>query len=206
METSRRAPQQARSRERVDRILAAAAELIGEGGVEQVRMVELAARAGVPASSIYQYFPDKVAIVRALAEQLIASVQADVENAFADVEDAEGFLRGADALIVGFYARTLAEPAARDIQLALQSDAALQQLDLEDTQNLAGLAYDAGRPFVPPSRRRQFRSACLLAVHGTAAAVRLAVVLDRREGDALVAQHRAMVRDHLRALLALDPA
>ena len=50
---------QQRSRERLERILAAASELIAEKGSDQVKMSELAELAGISIGSLYQYFPTR---------------------------------------------------------------------------------------------------------------------------------------------------
>ncbi len=62
----RRAPSQKRSRERVERMLTAASEVITEQGSDAMRMGEVAERAGVSIGSLYQYFPDKGSIIRPL--------------------------------------------------------------------------------------------------------------------------------------------
>jgi AcrR family transcriptional regulator len=63
----RRQPQQARSQERVNDILCAAEELFIEAGYEQTTTRAIATRAKVPIGSLYQFFPDKEAILKALA-------------------------------------------------------------------------------------------------------------------------------------------
>ncbi|BCL34149.1 TetR/AcrR family transcriptional regulator [Nostoc sp. MS1] len=65
----RRKPQQARSQERVNDILSAAEELFIEMGYEQTTTRVIATRAKVPIGSLYQFFPDKEAILKALAVQ-----------------------------------------------------------------------------------------------------------------------------------------
>ncbi|KEF41102.1 MAG: hypothetical protein ER33_13355 [Cyanobium sp. CACIAM 14] len=64
----RRQPRQARSQERVRRILEAAEALFLAGGVGATTTNAIAARAGVPIGSLYQFFPDKAAILRSLAQ------------------------------------------------------------------------------------------------------------------------------------------
>ncbi|MEK7794319.1 MAG: helix-turn-helix domain-containing protein [Candidatus Hydrogenedentota bacterium] len=59
----RRLPTQDRGRERVDRILDAAARLLVEQGYEAVKTNHIAKRAGVSVGSIYQFFPNRVARV-----------------------------------------------------------------------------------------------------------------------------------------------
>jgi AcrR family transcriptional regulator len=63
----RRAPQQARGQQRVSAILDAAEELFAEAGYEGTTTNQLAARAGVPIGSVYQFFPNKEAILHAVA-------------------------------------------------------------------------------------------------------------------------------------------
>lgn len=65
----RRTPQQARSKERVDRILDAAAQLLAEEGYNAVKTNHIAKRAGVSIGSVYQFFPNRFAIFHALAER-----------------------------------------------------------------------------------------------------------------------------------------
>jgi AcrR family transcriptional regulator len=63
----RRKPRQARSQERVNRILDVAEELFANQGYAATTTNEIAAQAQVPIGSLYQFFPDKTAILQALA-------------------------------------------------------------------------------------------------------------------------------------------
>jgi AcrR family transcriptional regulator len=63
----RRKPRQARSQERVQRILDVAEELFIAEGYLATTTNAIATRAQVPIGSLYQFFPDKGAIVQALA-------------------------------------------------------------------------------------------------------------------------------------------
>jgi AcrR family transcriptional regulator len=82
----RRAPVQRRSRERVQRILDAASELIVEKGVAAVGTKTIAERAGVPVASLYQYFADRTEILMALVERDTAEMDAAVAEAVAALE------------------------------------------------------------------------------------------------------------------------
>lgn len=62
----RRTPVQARSAERVQRMLDSCAALIVELGYEQVTTTLIARRAKVAIGSLYQFFPDKTAVASAL--------------------------------------------------------------------------------------------------------------------------------------------
>ena len=63
----RKRPVQERSRETVRAILEAAARIFEEVGVEAATTDRIAARAGISVGSLYQYFPNKAAILVALA-------------------------------------------------------------------------------------------------------------------------------------------
>ncbi|AGY56650.1 TetR family transcriptional regulator [Gloeobacter kilaueensis JS1] len=65
----RRTPQQERGRQRVDAILDAAAVVFAEVGYEAATTNAIAARAHTSIGSLYQFFPDKLAIFQALDER-----------------------------------------------------------------------------------------------------------------------------------------
>ena len=69
----RRMPVQGRSLARVHRMLDACAELVDEVGYEGLTTTLLAERAGVAIGSVYQFFPDKRAIVQALTSRNLSA-------------------------------------------------------------------------------------------------------------------------------------
>ena len=74
----RRSPVQARSRQRVERILDAAARVVVDGGVDALTTRSVAEGAGVPVASLYQYFSDRDAVLLALVERDIAEMDDQV--------------------------------------------------------------------------------------------------------------------------------
>ena len=68
-EPARRTPTQQRSRERQERILAVATQLIASKGSDSLKMSEIAERSEISIGSLYQYFPDKSSVIRTLAER-----------------------------------------------------------------------------------------------------------------------------------------
>jgi len=71
---SRTKPLQARGKERVRVILAAALGLFKERGLEEVTTNDIALRAHIPIGSLYRYYPNKDAIVLALTELYVYDV------------------------------------------------------------------------------------------------------------------------------------
>lgn len=65
----RKHPVQARAKATVDAIVAAAAQVLIAHGYERTTTARVARRAGVSVGSLYQYFPNKEALVAALIER-----------------------------------------------------------------------------------------------------------------------------------------
>ena len=77
----RRTPVQERSRGRVQDILTATGQLLGEGGVDAVTTRALAERASISVAAVYQYFPNRDAIISAYLEQATSRINASVLEA-----------------------------------------------------------------------------------------------------------------------------
>ena len=76
----RRQPVQARSRERVEKILDAAVQLLIEEGYDAVKTNAIARRADVSIGSVYQFFPNRFAIFNALAERYREKIALSLES------------------------------------------------------------------------------------------------------------------------------
>ncbi|MEW1776966.1 TetR/AcrR family transcriptional regulator [Streptomyces sp. NPDC086777] len=76
----RRTPQQARSRARLARVLKAAERVLIAEGVPGLTTTRVAAEAGVSVGSLYQYLPDRDAIIDALAATYFAQLEAVMEE------------------------------------------------------------------------------------------------------------------------------
>ncbi len=71
----RKTPKQARSEASFEAIVEAAARILAEGGPRALTTNRVARRAGVSVGSLYQYFPNKLSIVRALLERELARAE-----------------------------------------------------------------------------------------------------------------------------------
>jgi AcrR family transcriptional regulator len=199
----RRAPSQDRSRARVERMLAAATALIAEKGSDAMRMGDVAERAGVSIGSLYQYFPDKGAIIRALAERYNAQGRECIAAELAGVRDRAGLGAAFAKLVDIYYGLFLAEPVMRDVWSGMQADKALRDVDLAASrENGAALAAVLQR-LRPDADPAALATSALLIMYLGEAAMRLAVSLDRAEGDALVETYKRM---SLRELAGDGPA
>jgi AcrR family transcriptional regulator len=105
----RRQPTQARSRETVDKILAAAIKVVEKIGYNDTTTNHIAREAQLSVGSVYQYFPSKEAIFLALWDQQIQAEYSDVSTEFEELKKLpleEFFLLTADRHIEAFANNT----------------------------------------------------------------------------------------------------
>ncbi|NOK61810.1 MAG: hypothetical protein GFH27_549281n69 [Chloroflexi bacterium AL-W] len=82
--TLRRAPQQKRGQQRVDRILDAAAQVFADVGYEAATTNAIAAQAQTSIGSLYQFFPNKDAIVSALVARYVDQLRTVYDSVLED--------------------------------------------------------------------------------------------------------------------------
>ena len=200
---SGRRPRQERSRQRVEDILAVALALMVEQGAEALAMREIARRAGVQISSIYQYFPSKSAVIRELAERDLARVrkllQDTVDTLLAGPGAPPPIAAAVDHLVDAYFAHYRDQPEALAVWAGAQSDPSLRELDQDDTRSTAEF-------LVPPLLRLLGRphwdgvhTLSLLIAEVTGAAARLALALESPRREELIAQHKTMLTATLEA-------
>lgn len=199
MVLARREPTQQRSRERVERMLAAASGLIAERGSDAMKMGEVAERAGVSIGSLYQFFPDKSAVIRALAERFTAESRACIDAALVDVPDEQALLAAFAELVDTYYAICLAEPVMRDIWSGMQADKTLRELELADSRASADTLVRVWHRLRPDADPSELASTAFLIWQLGEATMRLAISVDRAEGDRLVQAYKRMALKELAA-------
>jgi AcrR family transcriptional regulator len=185
-------PAQQRSRERLERILAVATGLIAERGSDLMRMSEVAELAGISIGSLYQYCPDKGAIIRALADRYSGESRRCIEAALAGVRDLDGLLAAFASLVDQYHAIMLAEPVMRDIWSGMQADKQLMAIELRESRAMGALLAEVMARVHPGVAPERIAASAFLIWQLGEATMRLAVSLERAEGDALVAAYKRM--------------
>lgn len=104
-----RPPTQKRSRETLDRALAAGVALLREGGWDAVTVNEIGRRTGISRGAFYTRFTSKEALHLAVQDQVLETLEADQEQAFAGVRwqdlDAESAIGHAIGALCGIFER-----------------------------------------------------------------------------------------------------
>lgn len=109
-----RAPKRARGKQRVSELLQAAAVVFAEKGYEAATMTEIAARAGAPIGSLYQFFPVKEALADTLVQNYVELLAADLQELEARAGEIDN-----PALIERLFGLLRSHPEARAAALPL---------------------------------------------------------------------------------------
>ena len=191
-------PIQKRSRERFERILSCAIEVMAEKGSEAFRMSDIVDRTGIAFGSLYQYFPDKTAIIGTLAKRYNAIGHDCVRKELSALKKPGDLHDVLCRITDSYYQFFIDEPAMRHIWQATQADRALQKLDEEDAAILAGMLVEALRPTMPKAPQPALRDFAQLTMVLIAAAVRHAITLPPAEGRRVMALFKKMLPKDLR--------
>jgi AcrR family transcriptional regulator len=112
--TMRKQPQQARSQATIDAVLQAAAHILGQRGWRGLTTNAVADAAGVSIGSLYQYFPNKLALVEAVRQRHFDEVLAILRAA---ADDTLPRIRRIQALVDGMIGVHGRYPAAHRVLL-----------------------------------------------------------------------------------------
>jgi AcrR family transcriptional regulator len=189
----RKAPRQSRSQATVTAILDATARILLERGVAAASTNAVAERAGVSVGSLYQYFPNKDALIAALharhGEQMMAVIQRALTTAMDATLD--------DALAGLIEATVEAHRVDADLHRVLEQQ--LPGLDQHDAQHDEYIGVMEDRVVALLARHRDqiavpdLKLAAFMLMNASHALIH-AVVLQRPKGVSLKAATQQIVR------------
>lgn len=183
-------------------MLKVATGLIADRGLEGLTMEGVAHGAGVPIGSLYQFFPDRNALLARLFSQYLQVTDALVEDRFRAVDSAASFQAAAEGLAESLYQAVAGEPALAEIWRATQTIRALRHLDTEDSRRMARVLFDAARPLASDSvGDKRLLRVCFLVCHLLGAVTQTALEQGGRDGELLVQEYAAMAKTYVRSVL-----
>jgi AcrR family transcriptional regulator len=194
----RRVPVQGRSLARVHRMLDACAELVDEVGYDGLTTTLLAERAEVAIGSVYQFFPDKRAIVQALT---MRNVEAYLERLSARISEGglDKWWDAVDAAIDEFIEMNRTVPGFRTLHFGDVVD--LYLLDEERKRdNNAVIVEQLGDLLVTRfavTGGDQLSFALLMAVEMADALIKAAFRRDPNGDEQILTEVKEIVRDYL---------
>lgn len=131
----KRRPEQARSARRVEALLDAAAELLRDHEPEAITIRDLAAAAGVPTGTLYQFFDDKDAVFRTLALRFLAAMPAVLDAVEARARP--DWPATVELVVDGYAAMVREHPAIRRLWLSGTLDAATRRIERATDESIA---------------------------------------------------------------------
>jgi AcrR family transcriptional regulator len=195
----RRIPVQERSERRVATFVGHVADLIAEVGYEAATMTEIAERAGTSIGAVYQYFPNKEAMVLALRERY--SMEMDLEWSKMEAEldrlDAAGFSARIVTQMVKFAGQRPAFFSLLNAPAACQLDPAWRRRKL---RRFAGM-FQAKNRALSDAEAERMAKVVFQTIKGLYTLLGEAPPKDR---GAVEAEYRALVTAYLRS--RLEPA
>jgi len=208
-----RAPQQERSRQTLDRILAAARDILGRKSAEETTVAELASAAGVTVGAIYARFSDKATLLRLLQEEALKEL-ALAQTTMLKAAEAE------DVSIDELLERLIRELAAiyrthrgamRSMLLESWSDPARQKRRMDFTAVAVGRTIDWLLERRGRVRHPQPKTGMAVALLLASSALRQVILFDEKwlpPGVSGASEERLVeeIIDALRAFLRIDAA
>ncbi|MEJ6393861.1 TetR/AcrR family transcriptional regulator [Gymnodinialimonas sp. 2305UL16-5] len=189
-----REPTQMRSQQRVDSILDATKTVLAEHGSSNLKVSQIAKVAGISVSSIYQYFPNKSAILAALCDNYLAMFREVVRDAMADKpETISDLISVTSALLDGYYQFVLHEPVWKDVWSGAGSDKNVEAVGDADTLQNTEVIFDGSKHLFLESAQEEAHQKLFLIITWGGKAVDAAIELPQDEGDVLVEHAKAML-------------
>jgi AcrR family transcriptional regulator len=200
MSRTRRVPTQSRSREKYEKLIETARELIGSKGNDSVSMREISKHSGVALASIYQYFPDKNAILYAIMERLFEQVRTELKQALEGCENIDDLINQVSQIVDYFHLMFKQDPVLSILWAGLQANPELVELDVKDSQRNAKLISEKICSMLELDNQQGIYEASLLIVHLIGPTTRLTLTLPEEQSKALIEEFKEIIRLRLSSL------
>ena len=199
--SSSRVPTQRRSIERVESILVAAEACIREIGFSELKMKDISGRAEVSPSSVYQYFPDKKAILVALTRRYTTQILEAVSSELGEINTIDDLDEFLGAYIENYYDFLKKKPVVKSIIANLAIDPSLKSEENKLNVARARVLSGALKAKTPKNKLAQFADTCYWAQHNIHASVCLALQLNKKQGHVMLDMTRQAIINQFDPLL-----
>jgi AcrR family transcriptional regulator len=192
----RREPVQRRSTARVMALLDACAVLLDDYDYDELTTSKIAERAGVPIGSLYQYFPDKRAVVQALTLRNLEAFSGEVERIFGGDGVPTEWRHAVDQVVAG-YLRMLKEvPGFGRIRFGDVVDTHLLDPDEDNNAVIADKLAELFAKHYKVPLDPQLRLAFRMVIEASDALIKLALRLPEQR-DVVLATMISVIREIL---------
>lgn len=201
----RRTPRQARSLQKVAQVLAAADRLLVAEGAGALTTTRVAAEAGVSVGALYQYLPDRDAILDTLADQYLARLEA-VMGSFVERATSETWPDPVGLLVDAFAALYRSEPGFRALWFGRHLTERTREADRAHKRAMATGVHRVlvAQRLLPDDDASA--TACRTAFLAADAVIQEAFRTDDEGATDLLDQLKTMLRAYLTQLARTSPA
>ncbi|EMJ81664.1 transcriptional regulator, TetR family [Leptospira borgpetersenii serovar Hardjo-bovis str. Sponselee] len=133
----RKEPSRKRSINRVQRILDVVVGLLEKNGVEAITTNMIAAEASIPIGSLYQYFPNKHAVLNAVGQRHLERINSMLSEIFQSDLTGKSWEDLVDLVIDSFANFYLTEPGFAPLWSSMKQDFKLQENNLKISENVS---------------------------------------------------------------------
>ncbi|WP_374107234.1 MULTISPECIES: TetR/AcrR family transcriptional regulator [unclassified Rhodococcus (in: high G+C Gram-positive bacteria)] len=187
----RRRPTQERSKRKFDALLTASRELLTDVGFESFTCEEVAARAGLPIGTLYQFFANKYVIVCELGRQDLAGVRQEFADFDGEVPSLD-WLRFLDDFLDHLSSLWTSDPSRREVWLAMQSTPATRATGMIHEKAFAAQVERVLAPLTPRTPRARRNLMAEVLVHVVYSMLNFSVQDGQSHADAVAELKRLM--------------
>lgn len=193
---ARRSPLQERAKQTVRKILDATAELLDEEGHESLTTDRVAERSGVNIATLYHYFPNKLALLHALAQQFAEQQQQQLDAIYRRRAETD-WRDTVDKLIDVVFEFNRTVKGAVAVSRAMQSYATLRQIDYErdsrQSEFVATLLAELGMK----GSFRELQTRALVLIQTATAVMDNALLWYPGKADAAMDETKLMLKQYI---------
>lgn len=189
-----RAPVQQRSQKRVAEILGVARSIIEQKGAAGLTMSEIAQDAQISIGSIYQYFPNKAAIIVALAAEILEENTRKNNEILSETPRSLVHLSHITVkLLDQFYELQMQDPVARDVLAGFAADKSNADMGFSDAVRNRDQIFEVSRHLFRDDKHEQAKIALLILLEFGSASVALATQVDEDQRQLLMDETKRML-------------
>jgi AcrR family transcriptional regulator len=190
-------PNQARSKAKVKKILDATLELALQHGPLDIKMTEVAKRAGVAVGTLYQFFPSRPALVGRLFAREMEPIDAGLSNMLARTESIRDLTQQVEALLTRNLKLVQEKPGLMVIWASPAVDPAIQAADFAHTQRHADILCSHLRSVFPDRvDPDSVHATALLICHLWSSVIRLCFLSPKNQSTVIIKQYAQMIAAH----------
>ncbi len=173
-------------------IIDAAVVLLRAGGIERCTMAALAVEAGLTPPSLYRYFPDASAVIRAVAEQSLEAMHVSIAANLGGI-DSESSARAALRRTFHDYHRAFADDRAlRELWAGTFASPELVSLNVADSRRNGTLIAECVGPWSGLTPET-LRSRAFLLAHLAGSGIALVLHAEPREAAGLLRETERLI-------------